>query len=262
LVSLAASVRRYALPLARTAFSRSARIGDLDIELHPARDIRWSTIAGNMRVHRLIDEGLQAGETFIDVGAHVGYNTLYGARRVGPRGSVVAVEPAADNVAALRRNLSANDAGHVQVHAVAAGARREVQTFYVRGAESAVNSLAPNSCFGPVTQTIPVQVVPLDELVRGPVHLIKVDVEGGEIAALEGMSRILREQTPRLIVEWHPVLQLAAGHGVTHLPQWLLDHGYRPRLVWHSHSDALNDSDLPAMGRYLLERSASVELAT
>jgi hypothetical protein len=46
-----------------------------------------------MRVHRLIDDALAAGNTFVDGGAHVGYNTMYGSRKVGPAGWIIAIEP-------------------------------------------------------------------------------------------------------------------------------------------------------------------------
>ncbi len=57
-----------------------------------------------MRVQRLMD-GILAGANVIDVGAKYRlYNAVYAARRVGPTGHVLAIEPAADNLAILREH--------------------------------------------------------------------------------------------------------------------------------------------------------------
>jgi hypothetical protein len=63
--------------------------------------------------------------------------------------------------------------------------------------------------------------MPLDEVVGGPVHLVKIDVEGAELEVLRGMERILAEN-PRLvlIVEQNPERLAAAGEG----PQAVVEH--------------------------------------
>jgi FkbM family methyltransferase len=56
-----------------------------------------------------IDTVVQPGDCVWDIGANVGLYALYAALRVGPAGRVVAFEPAADNFAALSRNVALND---------------------------------------------------------------------------------------------------------------------------------------------------------
>ncbi len=51
---------------------------------------------------------LAPGQRVVDVGANVGYFTVLMSRLVGPRGSVVAVEPDRDNLRLLRLNLWLN----------------------------------------------------------------------------------------------------------------------------------------------------------
>lgn len=51
---------------------------------------------------------LLPGQTFVDVGAHLGYFSVLAARRVGPTGSVIAVEPEPRNLRLLRQNLARN----------------------------------------------------------------------------------------------------------------------------------------------------------
>lgn len=118
-------------------------------------------------MHRLLDRFVGAGATVVDVGANIGYNTLHAARRAAPRGRVMAVEPAPDNVAVLCRNVAAVGLANVLVAPVAAGRTAGERDLCLRGRTSAVNSLFPRSCYAFVTEIVREPVVPLDELVPG-----------------------------------------------------------------------------------------------
>jgi FkbM family methyltransferase len=60
-----------------------------------------------------IDNVVRPGDCVWDIGANVGLYALYAALRVGGEGRVVAFEPAADNYAALSRNVALNKLDHV-----------------------------------------------------------------------------------------------------------------------------------------------------
>jgi FkbM family methyltransferase len=222
--------------------------------------IRVSVVAGNIRLHRLMDRAIRPGATVVDVGANVGYNTVYASRRVGPGGRVVAVEPAADNVRVLRENITANGLTNVEVHRVAAGRAHEVRTLFLRGETSAVNSLFQESVYAAVTAVEEVEVAPLDDLVDGEADLVKIDVEGAELDVLAGMTRLLRRSGIRLIVEWHPGLQHAAGYAVDALPRLLLDHGFRLHAASHTRTMTLDSRDIESLATRLRRRGRPVEL--
>lgn len=225
-----------------------------------ARRIRLSVVAGNMRIHRLLDRLVQPGATVIDVGANIGYNTLHAARLAGASGRVVAVEPTPDNLEVLRRNLAAAQLTNVVVAPVAAGRAASTRDLFVRGQISAVNSLFPESCYAAVTAVLPVPVVPLDDLVEGAADVVKIDVEGAELEVLEGMPRILRTPGASLIVEWHPQLQRLAGFDADALPRWLLAQGWQLHAASHIAMHALSTADVPALTARLLRRGRPVEL--
>lgn len=84
----------------------AVRVAGATIEVPGTRRVRLSVVAGDLRIHRLLDRFAFAGATVVDVGANIGYNTIHAARRVGPRGRVVAIEPAPDNLGVLRRDRS------------------------------------------------------------------------------------------------------------------------------------------------------------
>lgn len=222
--------------------------------------IRLSVVLGNLRMQRMLDTLVAPGDTVVDVGANIGYNTLYAAKRVGPSGRVYALEPAQDNLSILYANLFANDLRNVIVLPYAAGKSRAILHFYLRGDVSAVNSLYQDNFYHPVTQTVEVLSAPLDDLIPTTPSLVKIDVEGGEITVLQGMSRILRSPSLRLIVEWHPILQQEAKHAPDDLPRLLLDLGFFLQMVSHTHTATIQRADLPALTEQLLHRRAPVEL--
>ncbi len=222
--------------------------------------IRLSVVAGNIRIHRLMAAVLRPGDTMIDVGANIGYNALFAASLVGAAGHVVAVEPAADNVAVLRRNIAANAVGNIEVHAVAAGQAAAVREFYLRGDVSAVNSFYRESVYADVTSVVRVPVTPLDDICHAAPRLVKIDVEGAELDVLAGMPRLLRTPGLTLLVEWHPRLQEAAGCAAEALPLALLGDGFLLRAASHSGVRPLAAVDVSVMAGQLRRSGRPVEL--
>lgn len=237
----------------------AVRVAGSTLEVPGSRRIRLSVVAGNLRIHRLLDRFVRPGSTVVDVGANIGYNTIHAARLAGPRGRVVAVEPAADNLDVLRRNVAAAGHENVVIAPVAAGRAAGIAELYVRGRKSAVNSLFPESCYAFVTDIVRVPVVPLDELV-GAADVVKIDVEGGELDVLEGMPRLLRSSAPVLVVEWHPLLQRLAGYAADALPRWLLRQGWRVQAASHAAVRPLTEADLPRVTARWLHLERPVEL--
>jgi FkbM family methyltransferase len=196
----------------------------------------------------------------VDVGANIGYNTCYAARRVGPGGHVYAIEPAQDNLAVLYANLFANRLANVSVLPYAAGRRHEINQFFLRGEVSAVNSLFPDNFYAAVTETVEVLTAPLADLIPVTPDLVKIDVEGAELDVLHGMGRLLEAPSLRLIVEWHPTLQQAAGQAPDALPRHLLAQGFRLQVVTHTSQAPIKAADLPTLTRQRLQQRSPVEL--
>lgn len=146
--------------------------------------------------------GLRQGDVVVDVGAFVGLYTVAAAKRVGPVGRVLAFEPDPANFLALCRHVRLNDVGdRVTAFQAAVGeADAEVLFQAGRGPESHVVSSD--------TGAIRVPVVRLDSVLRdGAVNVLKIDVEGYELAVLEGCAGLLADshRRPRAIyVELHP----------------------------------------------------------
>lgn len=255
-------LRRYAglpFPLVQAAAGDAVRLGRLRVRIPGGFRIRASVLAGTERVRSILDRAVGPGDTVVDVGANIGYVTCLAADRVGPAGRVIAVEPAEDNLAILRENLRANRFRDVEVIAAAAGGRQETRDLFVRGDVSAVNSLYRESCYAKVTRVVPVPVVRLDDVVDAA-DLVKIDVEGGELDVLAGMSRLLASPLLQLVVEWHPTLQRAAGRGAIELPLFLLDSGFEVEMIGHFRSRAAARHDLTGVAERLMKQGRPVDL--
>jgi FkbM family methyltransferase len=151
---------------------------------------------------RILTKFLSPGMTFVDVGAHIGLLTLAGARAVGPTGKVLAIEPAPTAFEALRRTIAVSGlAGSVKAIRQAIGAHSERRTFYVRDVLGR-SSLSPSGSDSEASiDEIEVELSPLDNLLQvgERVDLVKIDVEGAELAVLAGMTRIIAEN-PYLVI--------------------------------------------------------------
>ena len=173
----------------------------------------------------LVRRLLEPGGTFLDVGANVGLYTVVAGRRVGPEGRVLAVEADAGNRGWLERNVRANGLGNVEVLPFAAGAEHRHRRFRLRR-DGGHHGFYRHPVEATV-ETIEVEERPLDALVEGPVDLVKLDVEGGELEVLRGMERILEENPRiRLLLEWNPPLLRAAELEVEAAPRWLAGRGF------------------------------------
>lgn len=149
-------------------------------------------------------ERLSPGMTFLDVGAHVGYFTVFAARQVGPRGLVVAFEPEPRNFELLLANVWRNGLSNVFCLPYAVGAATGFAELHLSPDNTGDNRVFPSD---EQRETATVRAAALDGLywLRPPVDVIKVDVQGAEEAAIRGMERLLaRSPSVVLSVEYWP----------------------------------------------------------
>lgn len=150
---------------------------------------------------------LKPGMVFVDVGANDGYYTLFAARRVGPAGKVVAVEPSTRERVKLRKNLSHNGLCNVIVVPAALGAASgEADLQLAQGAHSGHNTLGAFAHADVLPASLErVTVDTLDAVVERlklpHVDFIKVDVEGSEARVLAGANHVLTSMRPFLLLE-------------------------------------------------------------
>jgi FkbM family methyltransferase len=145
----------------------------------------------------------EPGSTVVDVGANIGVHTVPLADRVAP-GTVIAVEPLAENIERLRENVAMNDLNNVFIAEAAAGDSDGRVTLQLADdpAYPSMESVPEGHGIGRDRTVAEVTVDKLwASLGRPRVTLLKVDVEGAEARVLAGSSHLLASERPAILAE-------------------------------------------------------------
>jgi FkbM family methyltransferase len=144
---------------------------------------------------------VRPGETWLDVGAHYGYTAIALAEMVGTEGRVYAFEPSLTTAGCLNRTRTLNGLWQIKVMPFALAEPGEL-----RSASVAMERGMANHAFGG-SSSEDIHLVGFDQLWKTVgdrrVHGVKIDVQGMEFQALQGMSQMLAVQRPKLVIEFH-----------------------------------------------------------
>ncbi|GAA2356685.1 FkbM family methyltransferase [Dactylosporangium salmoneum] len=182
-----------------------------DYSLMPALTT-WGAIEPPLT--RYFATAVHPGQTVVDVGANVGYFTVLAARQVGAGGRVVAFEANPATAGLLRDNLSLNwlTDHDIVVRTEAAYSGNGSIGFHASsrfvGDSSTQRRPEHEHRLDDIT-TIQVPAVRLDDALAHLPHidLLKIDIEGGEFHAFQGMMGLIRaRRIGRIVFEWNAVM--------------------------------------------------------
>jgi FkbM family methyltransferase len=140
---------------------------------------------------------------------------LVAAKWVGENGRVDAFEPDPINRQRLEEHLRENGMeSRVRVHALAASSQAgSVELIHPKAAGTNHGMASFYKSLTGEGETYSVQTVRLDEYLDRMPQVIKLDIEGAELSAIEGMEKLVRSSTPpKLIIEHNQVSCAAAGY--------------------------------------------------
>jgi FkbM family methyltransferase len=182
---------------------------------------------------------MRPGAVGIDAGAHVGVFALYMAQAAGRDGHVVAFEPLEANARCLDQAIEENGfKDRIVVH------RRALADVSGAGdwrlATHAGNSggaflVARGSDVPNGSGQQPVTCLALDDAPRpGRVSFMKMDIEGAELLALKGASRLLAADRPLLLCDVdYPQLAQVSNAQPEDLFMFVKGFGYDPYCITH-----------------------------
>ena len=178
---------------------------------------------------RLFADAIPSGGAVVHGGAHLGHHALIAARRVGPRGRVIAFEPNPVSYRALRTNVRRN------------------------GYSDRVTALPLSVAAWDSAES---RTLSLDSTIGGhSLDVVKLTSAGREVEALRGMRRTIElSPTARLFIECDPRALARAGSGVAALLDELRGLEMRPRVI-----DELRQ-ELTPVGEWLADASGPVQL--
>jgi FkbM family methyltransferase len=198
------------------------------------------------------------GQVVIDAGAFIGYATLHLARAVGPGGQVHTFECDPRLVERIGEHMRLNRADWVRVNPLAV---------YDRSGEQLAFHLTDQLGWSTYQEgvwearrTVAVETIALDDYIRDAridpsrIGLIKLDVEGAEMRALEGMVDTLERATATVIMEYQPWRVELGGRKPDDLFDLMHNCGYEPwapRVLDSGAVDLVRGSE-PSVGEDIL----------
>jgi FkbM family methyltransferase len=190
---------------------------------------------------RFVCSQLSVGQVAADIGCHKGAYTYWMRRRVGPSGAVYSFEPQPqqvdylreafavmgyDNVAVIPMGVS-NTCGELPLHVPHGVGETHAASLETWSTNQGAGNYEKSSLLAPRSTLLTVPVITLDKFFadhRAP-NFLKIDVEGHELAVLEGARRTLESCRPAILIECEsrhradssvqPIFDLLQSHGYT-----------------------------------------------
>lgn len=170
---------------------------------------------------------IKEGDSVLDIGAMIGYYTLVFAKSVGEKGNVFAFEPEAENRKVLRENVAMNEYRNVNVVGKAVGNVNGRVKLYL--AEKNMGMHTTEYAVG--KRFVEVEVVRVDDYLKEykkKINFVKMDIQGAEFVALQGMERILNENREiKILMEFAPICLRGARVKPEEVLQLLIGWGFK-----------------------------------
>jgi FkbM family methyltransferase len=222
----------------RLRATTAVQVDGIQIHASPAD---WAVGGGIVRdgayesaVTEVVGSHLRPGGTFVDVGANIGWFTLFAARRVGGRGHVLAVEPNPANCELIRRSAANNGFNQVRLIPAAASNRAGAVALETDASNGRIIPVDAATTVVPCSYVVPARTIDdmVDEAGLDNVDVIKIDVEGAEPLVVQGAAKTIARWRPVLVCELFPLaLQTTGASSAPSFLAQLRDLGYRLSVI-------------------------------
>jgi len=178
-----------------------------------------------------IEDILNEGDTFIDLGANEGYFSIIAGKIVGSKGNVIAIEPQTRLQSIIKKNIELNNLKNIRL----------VQTLITDSAGKEEISLSPDTntgSSGVLKKQIykvdkeTVESISLEGLMKKMnielIDLIKIDIEGSEYEAILGSKNLFQSKLiKKIALELHPQFLKKRNLNEAEILDFLLSCGYK-----------------------------------
>lgn len=201
---------------------------------------------------------LKKDMTFIDVGANQGEFTLFAANML-TNGAVYAFEPVKTNLISLERNVKLNQFKNVTI--VPKGLYNVYNEFPIYtsydvvlngGRHEGLSTIYPDDYRSNLEQMV--QVIPFDDEYFDKLDrfdFLKIDIEGAELFALQGMRKSLEKFHPQILIELNADTVKNAGYTVTQLVQFLKELHYKSYRIFRGNLQEMEWNDQQDWGNFV-----------
>jgi len=175
----------------------------------------------------LVKKEIKKGDVVLNIGANIGYYTLIFAKLVGDDGKIFAFEPAPTNFSLLKKNVEINSYKNVVLVQKAVSNKTGKLKLYLSednmGDHRIYNSYDNR-------ESIEIEAVRLDDYFknyRAGINFIKMDIQGAEYGAIQGMLNLLKENNLKIIMEFWPSGLKRFGIAPAECLELLVEFGFR-----------------------------------
>jgi FkbM family methyltransferase len=233
--------------------TQEQRVGSLQRDLSFIKDLVDYRLTSFPRLYLLVERFrawvnwdkrvylsfVRPGNIVLDVGANVGAHAVFLSHLVRDNGRVLAFEPLAPNIEALRETIRRRSrTDNITIFQLAVGnpgnARQEVvirapgddltqASLRPQGAESWARDANVREFKASLTSIDAEREVEA----LASIDFVKIDVEGGELDVLKGAARTISRHRPLIYCEISEAWAGAFGYAPNHLFQFMRSLGYR-----------------------------------
>ncbi len=145
-------------------------------------------------------------DTFIDIGANLGYYTnLIGEKLSKEKGKVIAFEPVKRVYEQNLASINKNNLKNTTLYNKGCGEKNESLDISINDNCVEIASLLDIQDKKTVSRTEKVEIIKLDDFLKNEkIDIMKIDVEGYEYEVLKGMKNIMKKYKPKIVMEFSP----------------------------------------------------------
>lgn len=184
----------------------------------------------------LVRNILKKGDTFVDVGAHMGWYSLNAASIVGNNGKVIAFEPNPSCVVGFNKNtIGLNKYKNIILEKIALSDKAKIAEFWIgddMGGSLVKENTERLTIDRSRIESIKIKTKTFDSYIKKyndlKIKLIKIDVEGAEVQVLKGAEKYLKKYKPDILIEVIDESLRANGSSKKELFDYLKKLSYTP----------------------------------
>lgn len=205
-----------------------------DVNRQDQADCKWGEARSNQEMINVIEEKFQNKEKIhaVDIGANIGFMTAYFGSRWN---KVTAFEPTPSIFECLQANCSRSN---IDLKNVAISDQTGEVTFAVSGKSEVNQIISDDHVLTKHWSAIRVPAITLDSISLSNVDMLKIDVEGHELAVVKGAENTIKNNKPLIAIEIsfeNKVLDKKISHNHSQALELLKEWGYR--VIWNRRYD-------------------------
>lgn len=151
----------------------------------------------------VIKKHLSPGDTFVDIGANIGQHSLFASQVIGTSGQVISFEPIPRIYEQFKKSVDINNFENIDVCNLGCGSKEEELEIFSAEGNIGASSIVDSSRN---TSKEKIKLATADSILAkyGKVSFIKIDVEGYEYFALQGLENTIEKYKPKMLIEYSP----------------------------------------------------------